>query len=123
MSALATLKDMFRYKAPDIESSVMDMMHNPTPRSLMFPYLLFEQEKQIYHMQDGVISFVCEVSPIVGCDANTYKQSSMLSDDVLREGGVLDVLMLGNDNLNIPLDAWKKNRVSQNDVLKKARRI
>lgn len=119
MSALRVFQDMFRFKAPDIEQSVMDMMHNPTPRSSMFPYLFFEEGSGLYHMQNGVIGFVLEASPIVGCSSSTYKQISMLFDDVLPEGSVLEVLLLASDNLDIPLDIWKHGRVSQNDVLKK----
>ena len=37
----ATVKEAFRTNTKDISEVLLDKMHNPTPRSELFPYLFY----------------------------------------------------------------------------------
>lgn len=103
----------------DFIDNIMERVHNPTPKSHLFPYTYFENEDRLFYCDDGSFGFGMIGNPIVGCDPNTYKQISLLISDQLPFGGSLQTLLLASDNLDEAIFNWSKGRVAHGEIYRK----
>ena len=116
---LEGVREGFRYRKGRLEDILMDKISNPTPRSELFPYRFYDEEEEVYYSDDNIVGFVFEGNTAVGIDDAFYKQISMLFDDQLPEGGVLEVLLLASDDLSPAIDKWKKARMRREGIYRK----
>ena len=112
-------KEAFRSGVPELGEVLLDRMHNPAPRSELFPYRFFNKEKSIYYLDEGIAGFTFECNTIVGVKPEIYKQLSMLFDEQMPYGGVIEVLLLASDNIDPAIERWRKGRVKNEGVFKK----
>ena len=102
-----------------LEDALLDRINNPTPRSELFSYRFYDEEEEIYYLDDNIVGFIFEGNTAVGIDDTFYKQVSMLFDDQLPGGGVLEVLLLASDDLTPAIDKWRKARIRRDGVYRK----
>ncbi len=115
----AHIKEAFRTNTKDISEILLDKIHNPTPRSELFPYLFYNQKESLYYLEGGIAGFTFLCDPIVGVDESYYKQISMLFDDQLPEGGVIEVLLLASDDLEEQIQKWQNGKNNKDEVFAK----
>lgn len=112
-------KEAFRGYPRGLEEVLMDKMHNPTPKSELFPYRFFDEREKLYYLDGGVGGFIFECNVLVGVEDSLYKQIAMLFDEQLPEGGVLDFLLLASDDLDPAIARWKSNRQGDSEIYRK----
>lgn len=112
------LKKLLR-SVGSFEEQILSVVHHPLPRSSLFPYRFYENRDGLYYNEDGVVGFTLESTPIVGCDSRLAKQLSLLFEDMLPTEGMLEVLLLGSDDLQPVLKKWMRNTHVTNDIYAK----
>jgi conjugal transfer ATP-binding protein TraC len=116
---LSGIKAAFRSSNGTLEEVLLDKMHNPTPRSELFPYRYYNEGEALYYLDDDIAGFTFQCNTIVGVEGNVYKQLSMLFDDQMPFGGVIETLLLASDNIDEALWRWRKGRTKEEAVYKK----
>ena len=116
---LEGIREGFRYRRVGLEEMLLDGISNPTPRSELFPYRFYDEGEEVYYLDENIVGFIFEGNTVVGVDDAFYKQISMLFDDQLPEGGVLEVLLLASDDLSPAIDKWRKARIRREGIYKK----
>lgn len=99
--------------------NALKLAHNPTPKSELFPYTYYDVQNKIFFCDNGTKGFAFACNPIVGVDSNIYKQISLLFDDQLPLGGVLQILLIASDDIEAVLKAWVDARVRRDDIYQK----
>ncbi len=115
----ATIKEGFRTNTKDLSEVLLDKMHNPTPRSELFPYRFYNKSESLYYLDGNIAGFTFLCDPIVGIEDSTYKQISMLFDDQLPFGGVIEVLLLASDNIEGQIERWRQGKVQKEEIFAK----
>lgn len=99
--------------------NIMSAVHNPTPKSTLFPYTYFDEETKLFSCDNGVKGFALLSDPVVGIDKNAYKQISLLFDDQLPLGGILQVFLIASDDIDNILKEWSESRLREDEIYKK----
>lgn len=99
--------------------NIMDKVYNPTPKSKLFPYSYYDKDKGLFYSGKNTVGFILECDPAVGCDSSFYKQISLIFDDQIPFGGVLQTLLLASDDLDSQIQKWISARVKSGDIYKK----
>ena len=115
----ATIKEGFRTNTKNLSEVLLDKMHNPTPRSELFPYRLYNKKESLYYLDGNIAGFTFLCDPIVGIEDSIYKQISMLFDDQLPYGGVIEVLLLASDNIEGQIKKWQQGKVQDEEIFAK----
>ena len=115
----ATIKEGFRTNTKDLSEVLLDKIHNPTPRSELFPYRFYNKSESLYYLDGNIAGFTFLCDPIVGIEDSAYKQISMLFDDQLPFGGVIEVLLLASDNIEGQIERWRQGKVQKEEIFAK----
>jgi conjugal transfer ATP-binding protein TraC len=118
----ATIKEGFRTNTKNLSEVLLDKMHNPTPRSELFPYRLYNKKESLYYLEGNIAGFTFSCDAIVGIEDSIYKQISMLFDDQLPYGGVIEVLLLASDDIEEQTQKWKQGQSQEDAVFAKFRK-
>ena len=113
------IKEAFRGGTQELGETLLAAQHNPTPRSELFPYRFFDKKTELYYLDEQIAGSIFECNTLVGVDDALYKQISMLFDDQLPQGGVIDVLLLASDNLDKAVERWTGSRIMKEDIYSK----
>lgn len=114
-----SIKEAFRSGSDNLSELLLDKMHNPAPRSALFPYRFYSKKESLYYLDEQIAGFTFACEPVVGIEPNIYKQISMLFDDQLPFGGVVEVLLLASDNIEDPLARWSEGRTGDDGIFSK----
>ena len=111
------IQNLFKSSAT-FEELILSAVHNPSPRSSLFPYRFFRRENQLYYNAGKIAGFILESAPIVGCDSKILKQISLLFEDLLPPQGMLEVLLIASDDLTSILQNWSENHKTKDAIFK-----
>lgn len=120
-NGIVNLKEFFVSKNERLDDYLLKHLHHPAPRSTLLPYRFYNKEERLFYMQNNITGFVLQADPMVGCDENIYKQISLLFDDHLPFGSVLEVTLVASDDISKPIMSWQNGGISNNEIYQKLR--
>ena len=120
--ALGHIVESFRGNTKELSEVLLDKIHNPTPRSELFPYRFYNKKESLYYLDGNIEGFTFLCDAIVGIEESIYKQIAMLFDDQLPYGGVIEVLLLASDDIEEQTQKWKQGQSQEDAVFEKFRK-
>jgi conjugal transfer ATP-binding protein TraC len=86
---------------------IMGMMHHPLPKSSFLPYHYYDEDHHLFVNEENAIGFLIETNTMIGPDPGVMRQFSLLFDEFLPQGGVLQFMLMGSSNVSSITDPWE----------------
>ncbi|MBU0991727.1 MAG: TraC family protein [Proteobacteria bacterium] len=86
------------------------------------PFMTYNREEGYYVNSDDTIGFIWECTPLVYAGDQTFSNLSGLFSIEVPEGSVLQFMLYADPNIDFFLDAYRKNKVRQNELISKVTR-
>lgn len=106
-------------KFHDLHQSLQDYLGNPQDLSKYLPYRTFDENNNIFALENGFKGFVLEIYPIVGVSDTISQSLEHFFADELPDKSYFQVILLASNDVSLPVDYWQYGRIVNHELLDK----